>query len=198
MNNGWIAVDLDGTLAEYHGWVNTFHIGEPIPLMLQRVKDWLVLNVDVRIFTARVDGGEVGAAMGIDEDIVQRYRDVQAITSMIQDWTEKHLGKRLPVTCKKDYGMVQLWDDRAVQVIPNTGIALQERVAELENRIKELENPKRLGPRSETKEEKAAQDKAVEDFIENAKKAFKDIEGVRLVDHPARHVFVSDSTGTKP
>jgi hypothetical protein len=25
------------------------------------------------------------------------------------------------VTCMKDYGMIQLWDDRAVRVVENTG-----------------------------------------------------------------------------
>jgi len=120
--NGWIAVDLDGTLAEYHGWVNTFHIGEPIPLMVERVKKWLAEGMDVRIFTARVDGGEVaGAAGDVDEETVQRYRDVAAITEMVQDWCEKYVGRRLPVTNKKDYGMIELWDDRCVQVVPNTG-----------------------------------------------------------------------------
>jgi len=121
MKNGWYAVDLDGTLAEYHGWVNTFHIGPPIPAMAERVKLWLAEGKDVRIFTARVDGGEVGAAMGVDEATVQRYRDVEAITKMIQDWTEEHIGQRLPVTCKKDYGMICLYDDRCVQVELNTG-----------------------------------------------------------------------------
>ena len=121
-SQGWIAVDLDGTLAEYHGWVNTFHIGAPIPRMVERVKGWLAMGCDVRIFTARVDGGDAAAAASVDPEIVQRYRDVEAITKMIQDWTETHLGKRLPVTCKKDYGMVQLWDDRCVQIIPNTGL----------------------------------------------------------------------------
>jgi hypothetical protein len=27
----------------------------------------------------------------------------------------------LPVTCEKDMAMVEFWDDKAVQVIPNTG-----------------------------------------------------------------------------
>ena len=27
--------------------------------------------------------------------------------------------------CFKDLGMIELWDDRCVQVIPNTGVALQ-------------------------------------------------------------------------
>ena len=68
--NGWIAVDLDGTLAEYHGWVNTFNIGAPIPVMAERVRSWIADGKDVRIFTARVDGGLVGEAMGVDAETV--------------------------------------------------------------------------------------------------------------------------------
>lgn len=37
-NNGWIGVDLDGTLAYYDGWIGAGHIGEPVPAMLERVK----------------------------------------------------------------------------------------------------------------------------------------------------------------
>lgn len=44
----------------------------------------------------------------------------------IQDWTEKHLGARLTVTCVKDLHMIELWDDRAVQVVVNTGRTLAE------------------------------------------------------------------------
>ncbi len=36
---GWIGVDLDGTLAEYHGWVSPDNIGKPIPQMVARVKN---------------------------------------------------------------------------------------------------------------------------------------------------------------
>lgn len=131
MTKGWIAVDLDGTLAEYHGWVNTFNIGKPIPKMVNRVKKWLVDGVEVRIFTARVDGGEIAGQMGIDKETCERYKDIPVITKMIQDWCEKHIGVRLPVTNRKDYGMIELWDDRAIQVIPNTGEALAEQKFEL-------------------------------------------------------------------
>jgi len=126
---GWIGVDLDGTLAEYHGWVNTFHIGAPIPRMVARVRQWLSEGKDVRIFTARVDGGEVGEAYGVDPATVARYKDVASITSMINDWCLLHIGHKLPVTCKKDYGMIELWDDRCVQVIPNTGMTIEEALA---------------------------------------------------------------------
>lgn len=33
---GWIGVDLDGTLAEYHGWKGVDHIGPPVTLRLLR------------------------------------------------------------------------------------------------------------------------------------------------------------------
>ena len=116
---GWIGVDLDGTLAEYNGWINEAHIGKPVPLMAERVKQWLSEGRDVRIFTARADGGTVAIEMG--DNAGEAFRDVARIIGIIQDWTEKHFGVRLQVTNRKDYGMIELWDDRAVQVIPNTG-----------------------------------------------------------------------------
>lgn len=111
---GWIAVDLDGTLAQYDGWVNETHIGEPVPVMAARVREWLANGKDVRIFTARVFDGYVTGGN-------KARKSADEIRSVIQDWTQKHFGVRLQVTCMKDYGMVELWDDRAVQVIPNTG-----------------------------------------------------------------------------
>lgn len=102
--NGWIAVDLDGTLAVYDKWRGVDHIGEPIPAMVARVRRWLDEGRDVRIFTARVFGDQGAAAR-----------------PAIEVWCQKHLGRVLPITNEKDYGMVELWDDRCVQVEPNTG-----------------------------------------------------------------------------
>lgn len=118
-NNGWIGVDLDGTLAFYDHWRGPQHIGEPIPAMLDRVKNWLAEGRDVRIFTARVDGGTVALSMGSKDG--EACRNVSVVEGHIHAWCEKHLGKVLPVTCRKDFGMIELWDDRCVQVIPNTG-----------------------------------------------------------------------------
>lgn len=106
---GWIGVDLDGTLAKYESWVDEMHIGEPIPLMVERIRQWLAEGHEVRIFTARV--GPKGKATHTPEQIKQRIRE----------WTKLHIGTALESTCQKDYAMVALWDDRAVQVIPNTG-----------------------------------------------------------------------------
>lgn len=101
---GWIGVDLDGTLALYAGWQGPEHIGEPVPLMLARVKAWVASGVAVKIFTARV---------AFDED--------GSVRRSIETWCQKYIGTILPITCAKDYGMVELWDDRCVQVVPNTG-----------------------------------------------------------------------------
>jgi hypothetical protein len=109
-NRGWIGVDLDGTLAYYDGWQGETHIGEAIPLMVERVKDWLADGRDVRIFTARVAQGEGDKA-----------RDVDAVREAIYAWSLINIGQALPVTNVKDWSMAELWDDRCVQVERNTG-----------------------------------------------------------------------------
>ena len=106
--NGWVGVDLDGTLAHYSKWVSIHHIGKPIPAMVERVKMWLQLGLEVRIFTARV------------ADPATRPE----VVSVIEKWCFKHLGKILPVTNEKDFGMIELWDDRCVQIETNTGMIL--------------------------------------------------------------------------
>jgi hypothetical protein len=109
---GWIAVDLDATLAFYDTWRGPSHIGEPIATMLARVKQWLANGQEVRIFTARVSP----QAMRLNGN------SLDETLKPIQDWCMFHIGQVLPVTHEKDMHMTQLWDDRAVQVIPNTGL----------------------------------------------------------------------------
>lgn len=108
--NGWIAVDLDGVLAEYHGWQGEHHIGPPVPAMIERVKGWLADGLDVRIFTARVC---IRSDSPPDK--------IRFVVETIDRWCQEHIGQVLPVTNIKDYGMVELWDDRAITVEPNTG-----------------------------------------------------------------------------
>lgn len=102
---GWIGVDLDGTLAVHNGFVSWDHIGEPIPRMVKRVKEWIAEGVDVRIFTARA------GPPCTEEQMLQ----------CIRDWCFIHLGRVLPITNKKDFKMIALWDDRCTQVEANTG-----------------------------------------------------------------------------
>lgn len=126
-NNGWIGVDLDGTLAFYDHWRGPEHIGDPIPEMLDRVKNWLSEGRDVRIFTARVDGGTVALSMGNADG--ESCRNIDVVRSHIERWCERYVGQVLPVTNQKDYGMIELWDDRCVQVIPNTGRTIADELA---------------------------------------------------------------------
>jgi len=111
----WIGVDLDGTLAEYKGWKGERHIGAPIELMVSRIKEWLKEGIEVRIFTARVAGEREGV-------------HPRATVAMIQDWLEREAGlPKLQVTCVKDFGMIEIWDDRAVRVEVNTGKVLSHK-----------------------------------------------------------------------
>ena len=106
MDDGWIGVDLDGTLAHYDQWRGIEHIGDPIEPMVDRVTQWLSNGRNVKIFTARlaVDDHLLG-------DVVQH----------IQEWCKKHIGRVLEVTNQKDSAMIELWDDRCIQVQTNTG-----------------------------------------------------------------------------
>jgi len=112
--HGWIGVDLDGTLAEYDAWKGINHIGEPIPLMVDRVREWLYNGHDVRIFTSRVS---------VRDDPT---RDASKARDVVEKWCEKHIGLELPVTNVKDFRMQSLWDDRVVQVQKNTGLTLPD------------------------------------------------------------------------
>lgn len=109
MSKGWLGVDLDGTLARYDEWRGEDHIGAPIPAMVRRVKRWLQDGKEVRIFTARVSTA--------NRDMLQRNKTIR----LIKDWCILHIGQELEVTSDKDYGMIELYDDRAVQVEKNTG-----------------------------------------------------------------------------
>lgn len=105
---GWIGVDLDGTLAKYDGWKGAHHIGAPIPKMVARVKNWLANGQEVKIFTARVSS---------QNNVLNRFVAIHTI----EDWCLKYLGKKLPITATKDFDMTELYDDRAIQIVQNTG-----------------------------------------------------------------------------
>jgi hypothetical protein len=110
MSEGWIGVDLDGTLAFYSGWQGPTHIGPPVPAMLARVKQWIAEGKEVRIFTARVS----------TPNLMERM----AIEMAIEAWCYEVGLPKLQTTCIKDFDMITLYDDRAVHVIPNTGECL--------------------------------------------------------------------------
>ena len=103
-----ILCDLDGTLAHYTTWKGLHHIGEPIPRMAARVRQWLAEGHEVRIFTARVD----------------ERRDPELLAETIEaivDWCVLHFDTVLPVTNRKAWDCSEIWDDRARRVKFNNG-----------------------------------------------------------------------------
>jgi len=97
----WIGVDLDGTLARDLGSTRGDEIGSPIEPMLVRVQKWIAEGRTVKIFTARASSP----------------RQVVAI----KEWLFSCGLPDLEVTNVKDQRMIELWDDRCVQVTTNLG-----------------------------------------------------------------------------
>jgi len=108
VNEGWIGVDLDGTLAEHTHWKGNDHIGKPIEPMVRKVKDLIKQGFNVRIFTARVSEST-------------SPRELSKIRTKIMLWCKENLGTYLQITDKKDFEMICLYDDRAIAVESNTG-----------------------------------------------------------------------------
>lgn len=111
----WVGVDFDGTLSHHKAGEIVDGCGEPIMPMVEYVKGLIAQGVEVRVMTARV---WVPRDERWNKDLANECGRQRI---MIMDWCEKHIGKRLPVTCEKDYGMLFLLDDRAIHVTRNEG-----------------------------------------------------------------------------
>ncbi len=126
-NKGWIAVDLDGTLADYtDGWKADDIIGDPVPEMFDRVRRWMDEGREIRIFTARVwpiatYNGAVDVGAILYPSAPEEYTSAIVAADAIHKWSLAHFGVAFPITCVKDKRMVELYDDRCVQVVANTG-----------------------------------------------------------------------------
>lgn len=104
-SKGWYGIDLDGTLVVHDdGWIDG--IGAPIEPMCDRVRHWLGEGIEVRIMTARVN---------------RRWANWAHHERAIRAFCYEQFGQYLEVTCEKDPDMIELWDDRAVRVVRNTG-----------------------------------------------------------------------------
>lgn len=107
----WIGFDLDGTLAEYHGWRGIMHIGKPIQRIGDLAKRLHSDGKEIRIVTARVAPGEDPV-----KTILAR--------AIIASWCRENLGFVPPITHEKDALMETLYDDRVHAVEQNTGRVL--------------------------------------------------------------------------
>lgn len=104
---GWIGVDLDGTLAYHDMQEGIDPIGKPIEAILFRIQQWLDAGVEVRIFTARATNSE--------------------LIPSVKQWLTLVGLPELTVTHRRDYDLLQIWDDRAIQVETNTADLLTPR-----------------------------------------------------------------------
>src|SRR5512136_12309 len=94
-----IAVDLDGTLADdtiismndYKPDV----IGEPIPMMVDRVKKWVAQGKEVVIFTARIH---------------PQWHEEELVKNAVDKWCMKVFGRTFEVTCMKSPQFKEFWD----------------------------------------------------------------------------------------
>lgn len=99
--------DIDGTLFK-HPRGNDFSIGEPIPKMIEFLRQQLAAGWKVKIFTARWANPDT--------------REEQE--KLIRDALREHVSEQasqLEITNAKDLYTRAIYDDRAIQVIMDTG-----------------------------------------------------------------------------
>lgn len=128
---GYVAFDLDGTLASYDHFRGWQHIGDPIEKNVRRAKAFIARGIEVKILTARVSAVSVALNQGVTKEMVAR---------VIKNWCKTNIGVELDVISEKDAFMICLFDDSVVQVEANTG----EIVGSLDpfmKRIAEASNP---------------------------------------------------------
>lgn len=130
--DGWIGVDFDRTLVRRGHDTDSLGPGEPIWPMVNRIRRWRAEGRNVRIFTARVAECEANP---------KGWEPASSQRKTIEEWCLQYIGEVLPVTCQKDYYMLELWDDIAVAVEENTGRMLSP--SKVESRPMQLPGPQK-------------------------------------------------------
>ena len=140
---GWYGFGLDGTLAKYDKWEGIDHIGEPVKPMVDLIKRMHAEGRVVKILTARVaprlnieirqnpyptDQAVYDAVGRYNEE---KYSDIYrapkwTACDFIFDWCLKNLGFLPEITYEKDRLMLELYDDRVKQVVPNEGLLVED------------------------------------------------------------------------
>lgn len=158
---GWYGFDLDGTLAKYDKWEGIDHIGEPVKPMVDLIKRMHDEGKVVKILTARVAPRadaetrpnpyfcklpeefrlDVAHAFGEGARFwcQSRYHEVEWDAKMfIVDWCVNHLGFIPEITHEKDHLMLELYDDRVKQVVPNEGLLVEDLYRECGKMLKQV------------------------------------------------------------
>ena len=127
---GWYGFDLDGTLAKYDGWKGIDHIGEPVKPMVELIRRMHDEGKVVKIVTARIaphklEDGTVGESYitipGGENGATRNYAH-----QFINDWCHFNLGFVPEIVYQKDHLMLELYDDRVKQVVPNEGWLIED------------------------------------------------------------------------
>ena len=160
--SGWYGFDLDGTLAKYDGWKGIDHIGAPVKPMVDLIKRMHTEGKVVKILTARVAPRSAVEYKYRDKCTPPEYTekadfscfpvnaktwiknmylglDTWGAREFIIDWCLKNLGFLPEITHEKDHLMLECYDDRVKQVIPNEGVlveALADRAVSEYDRVK--------------------------------------------------------------
>lgn len=146
---GWYGFDLDGTLAKYDGWKGIDHIGEPVKPMVELIRRMHDEGKIVKIMTARVapranaeykdrekcvppgyaatadfSGLSVDAKTWVEN--MYLVLDTWGAREFVIDWCLKNLGFLPEITHEKDHLMLELYDDRVKQVVPNEGWLVED------------------------------------------------------------------------
>lgn len=142
---GWYGFDLDGTLAKYDGWRGIDHIGEPVKPMVDLIKRMHDEDKVVKIMTARVaprenpewrfnpykdrpeyarGEGPVDAERGVLWAFYNRKE--WGAMEFVADWCQHYLGFIPEIVYQKDHLMLELYDDRVKQVVPNEGWLVED------------------------------------------------------------------------
>ena len=133
MNSKWYGFDVDGTIADNSA--HTFgmgKIGKPIKPMCDLMKKLHAEGRRVKIFTARLS------------DVGSDRSSQQAVKEHIWKWCDENLGFRPEITDRKDYKMECLYDDRAKQVVRNTGECIEDLYRKLADSVRRDEEPRCL------------------------------------------------------
>ena len=139
---GWYGFDLDGTLAVYDKWEGIDHIGEPVKHMVDLIKRMHEEGKVVKILTARIaphklEDGAVGESYITIPDGEGGAKRNYA-HQFINDWCHFNLGFIPEIVYQKDHLMLELYDDRVKQVVPNEGLLVEDLYRECGNMLKRV------------------------------------------------------------
>ena len=108
-------IEFDGVLATYPTTFDKLDstLGDPIPITVTRIKEWLAQSIPVSIFTNRIDPTRTPRP---------DFRDIAIAHTLITQWIVKHIGQELPLTYHVNDSVTEFFCSRAIQTYVNLGV----------------------------------------------------------------------------